>query len=179
MKLSKLLLVISGVALVAGCAGATEDNEATDAPPKSQEDSSESPNSTRHDATTEQWASLVARKETAIRESHNVWENSECRHYAVTDECKRQMDDIGNAATGLVTVITNGKDVEHDDYIGDPPAEIADLLDDTLLAAEASANSTTTLIEDWDSESGQAGRVDTHAIYGLLIENLDGWKPYN
>ena len=88
------------------------------------------------------------------------------------------MEQIEVGASSLSLSIERGLDQTHADYIGDPPTEVADLVDETLMSAETVAKVTGRITQDWESDTAQSNRVDSHVLSDHLIEVLDAWKPY-
>jgi ABC-type phosphate transport system substrate-binding protein len=134
-------------------------------------------------ATVEQWASLVA---PFAREWNDQVEQTEddCLDPLTLFACTAGYYILGANAARYVIILEGAQDIpDVDHYLGEPPAEIADLIDDTVETAEAVDPAVTTWQETGcdDPLSLDCGVVESLTMdmaVGDLTEAFDAWAPY-
>lgn len=133
------------------------------------------------EASVQQWASRVAEGAGAVRENYATWDSEHNCLPGDTDFlCTSDMLTMSLSASTLATLLRAGTNVGAPGYIGDPPAEVADLVYDTKTAAEQAAE---TADAAWDAclDGGEECTGKSMAMsvsYGRLLSQLDAWQPY-
>lgn len=170
------------IAMVAALAvaGCNAPNEDTDADPTA---TAAATTAAAETATVEQWASLVAAHEREWRDqAEGVEEN--CLDPATLIACTLGYHTLSIQAQTIEIVMdgaVNSPDVDH--YLGDPPAEVSDLVGNMIEAAAAVEPAVT----DWqdtgcdDPLSLECGVVESLAMDSAvddMTQAFDAWAPY-
>lgn len=132
-------------------------------------------------ATVQQWASLVAEGASSVRDAHATWEDENgCLPGDEDFVCTTGMLTMSLTASTLATLLEAGTNVGAPGYIGDPPAEVAGLVEDTRTAATQAADAADAAADacmDGSEECLSLGMVMS-IEYGRLLQQLDAWGPY-
>ncbi|MGF0118839.1 hypothetical protein ACQFYA_21300 [Promicromonospora sp. Marseille-Q5078] len=132
-------------------------------------------------ATTEAWAALVKKQSDAYDEMQALWDDGDCTADTATGgdvACQTLLFSMGILGNVASVTFWDATLPEADSYMGEPPAEIADLVQETAAAA--------------DEVSGIGGEVDTACFQGsdcwqatdlenawsALGDTYTGWDPY-
>lgn len=176
--LKKLALVAAALGLaVAGCSASA--NDGPSAQPETASASpavEESPEPEPERATTEQWASKVARAQTGFVDAMDSWEEGDCLPSDEEAVCSIMLSTIGISALTLSIEIESGTNDGAEGFIGDPPAEIASLVSETYdLAIETNES-----VEDANACDSDCMAENVEAITAArqLVSVLNGWSPY-
>ncbi|MEU2200582.1 hypothetical protein [Isoptericola sp. NPDC019482] len=161
------------VAVSAGCSG--EGSAGADVA------SSEAPESapateTVAETTVDQWASIVAGQRHAVDEMNADWEDATCSATAIAmgdaPDCEAYLIAMGYTAETAAVAIGGAINPDSDTYLGDPPAEIADLYESTFEAADAAS----VAVSDWENEA--ATPMDATRAWDDLLTKFAEWEPY-
>lgn len=173
MRTLKMVLATVGTAALlaaAGCSGSPDPDDPT---------SPGADTATAVGATVRQWASEVAGIKEMVDESDQDWNDRTCSSIAVSE---------GDALCGATIIpmkynaqtanITLGGLVEAGgrNSLGEPPAEIASLVDETVQAAAAAAMSGEAMECPGDDCLGGASAFTRD--WGDLVNVLAKWEPY-
>lgn len=178
------------VLLLAGCGSSADDP--ADAPvaevthrsepePTTAPELAPTPTADTSEATVQQWASRVAEGAGGVRESYTEWETTNgCLPGDEDFICTANMLTMSYSASTLATLLEAGTNVGAPGYIGDPPAEVANLVEETKAAATQASETAKTA---WDAcmngtDECMGTSMAMSVSYGLLMNQLNAWQPY-
>lgn len=181
----RLIAAVAAVLLLAGCSGAPAAvEEPAPSPTEAATTETPTPTPTKEQATAAQFASVVAGAEEAIREAEEM--AIECRTlYALGDD--EDPTDHANTLVCYMTEATAGlaasTAVMKLEALGEPPAEVATLVEDTIEAfgalADADMNGACgTGPEEEDEGDCTSATGQQMGAYYDAISVLDQWKPW-
>lgn len=181
-----LALMASAVLAISACGGGGSDGPApapTIEETASEPEPTEEPEPEAETATVQQWASKIAEVEGGVRESVQDWEEEDCLPVDLASGnwfCGMNMRGMSTNAQIVVLTIQGGTKEGVPAYIGEPPAEIATLVTETLDAAIDAEDATAAAIESCDASADDCHVKAVNAVIamGQLERKLDAWKPY-
>ncbi len=164
MRFAPVLLVL----LLSACGGSG--TTTADTP-----EATSSPTPTKQTATIEQYASIIAENRRDVDET--MMQLEECSIDAIST-CGFVALSASTRAEIVALQLNGASDPKSLKYVGDPPAEVAPLVDDTVSAAE----NVTRAFETYEV-CGAPAECPTELFkvameFESLQESMDAWGPY-
>jgi hypothetical protein len=161
--LSLLPLLLAGLT---GCGGGSDAEVQPAATP--------SPTPTGKQATVQQWASLIAQQDQKLDETLGQWHEDDCSALSLDYPlCEIKFMTLGTVAKTLDIQLQGATSESSPSYLGEPPSEVATLVQETVDAAHEAA----TLADDPDvKDVGVAVRFE--GAVDALSTAYAGWAPY-
>lgn len=169
------------IALVAaGCsAGGGQPDDAGSSGLQSSSEAPESPSPSPEGASIEQWASVVAEQKDSYEDTQQSWDDLTCSSLAASNgavDCQAYMYTMGLVAETAAISIGGTVNPDTPKYLGEPPAEIVTLVDETIAAAQHAAD-VSVGPECFDDDCiGES--VDAERAWNQLGDKYAAWDPY-
>ncbi len=177
MKRGLSALVACTLLLATACSGSGDSARPSPTADEATADTETEP--ARTDSTVEEWASVVAQQKVAVDDAQKEWSNAMCSSLAANDgatDCIIRLSTMGTIASTVAITLRGAKDPESPAYIGDPPADIAPLLGDTITAAAVA--------EQLGAEVACPGTECVSTAFAMeqawdeLRSQFAAWEPY-
>lgn len=137
--------------------------------------------STPEGATVQQWASIIAEQQLSFDETWENFDEKDCGVMLMGPDVNCEAIGLTlyyNAQT-ISTVIEGARKPSAPAFIGDPPAEIADLVDETQDAADAAVAAWETRDEaDCDGGGCVSQAFEFDSALDDIRAQLAAWGPY-
>lgn len=176
--MTALVALCAVVIGVTGCSGADEREVGKD-DVVSTEPTTQAVEETPAGASVEQWASLVAEAKGGVVNAYEDWKDTDCLPGDTEVTCTINLSILSTTAHIFALQIDGGLKPEAEGYIGDPPADIAALVDQSREAAMG-AKEALEIAHDacFDDENCLREGMTGIRSYEKLLAKIDAWSPY-
>jgi hypothetical protein len=129
---------------------------------------------TLRQATVSQWASLVAQQKATLEKALKPWEKNSCSSLSLDYPlCYATLITLQYTAETTNLVLKEASDPDQANYLGTPPAEISDLVAQTVDAANTAGS-----LAGRKKTRATAGALKFKAALDDLQSSYAGWAPY-
>lgn len=167
------IAIAAAVLLLAACSSEHEptDGESPAGAPTSAEAAEDT-------ATTEQWASEIAKLRTSYDDAQASWDGATCSAMAVPDapDCLAMITTMGFLADTAQITLDGLQNEDGPTYLGTPPDEIASLLSETTESATNASAAGQEVSCPGDACLSTA--FEFEQAWDALGEQFAGWDPY-
>ncbi|MEP7762755.1 hypothetical protein [Sanguibacter sp. 25GB23B1] len=128
----------------------------------------------------DEWVMLVSRTTSGVERAFLSWEDWACEPASVETTCAMVLDSMGFSADALAASIHDGRTLGTNGYVGEPPAELAELVTQTETAATTLSEAATTAGSTCAAAAATctSDAVAAVAAYDDLTAQLADWAPY-
>lgn len=176
LALTAALLGVGGCADANGDAGPGEDAATTPTPTASAEASP-----AEEEADPAPWLSLIAVETARLEDATASWDEAICSSSVVADgapDCGAMMTTLSLVADTSAITLRGAVDEASPSYLGDVPAELADVWAGTLDAAEAASAAGAAATSACPGDGCLSAAFVFEMALGDLDESFTAWAPY-
>ena len=174
MRTIRWAAVSAAALLLAGCASGSSSAEVEASAPAA---------GVEETATVKQYASTISEQHAFVDAWLSAWDELGCKSTDLSDDptCSMSATTGGLRAAAAGLSINELSDDTADGYAGSPPAEIADLYESTLAAAQSAEDAGRTYISELDcpdDDECPSALLKIHGAMRTLKGEFSKWTPY-